>query len=378
VKIPKSKIMNKNFEELFVNNKIEQIFKELLNHKNLNDNELYDELLLIKNRYEANEKDHFIGTISKMDYDVIRNQIVQALLNLTQKIISFNFENNKSYQLKQTLNRENELDLADQQITNHVFIGSIENTPSIEIDLCFLNSGEVYRCKVPSNILTSTLINHISERFNFNLIDSKEYFIEYFLFDLDKNKRIEPSLTLEQSGYSGSSIFNFNFVAKKRAPRIGIRFSGAKKCFPASIKVILSDRNEKNIDKIVCGDEISSYNFLEKKISHSTVNRVITGKVGSLIIINDIIFGSSGQTIFTKRGLLKFEELKIGDCIFQYPYLNTYPINKLNIILKRCRIYNIIAKPFNNFFANGFLVEDQIGLSKLDSYYQTESNLFCQ
>ena len=218
----------------------------------------------------------------------------------------------------------------------------------------------------------SNLIRLIAKQANISMLSSDNYFIEYYLYDLDRKRKLDPSKTLHELGYTAGSMIYLKKRIKGR-PRVSLCFGGGhKKCFPKDTQILLSDGSNKTVNTITPGDIIASFNSRQQIPAVGKVEQVVKGFVVGLIRFNDRVSGSCGQTILTTRGWLTFEDVQVGDSIFQYSLRKMILVVKKAYIDKACHVYNLVVQPFGTFIANDFLVEDQVGIPEVDNQVKSE------
>ena len=94
-------------------------------------------------------------------------------------------------------------------------------------------------------------------------------------------------------------------------------------CFVAGTPVLMADNTYKNIEKVVVGDEVKSYNFKTKAYCKGTVTKVANGYTTRIAMVlfedGNYIAMSEGHPLYTKDGWRSltnhngYPTLKIGD-----------------------------------------------------------------
>lgn len=160
-------------------------------------------------------------------------------------------------------------------------------------------------------------------------------------------------------------------------------------CFIAGTKILMKDGSAKNIEEIIVGDTILTYNLETKHIEANPVLRVDNPMHIDLVEINfdnEVIntntpdhpyyvkgkgWSSVAPTQTKQNYKLEVTQLEKGDtCLFyneQTDSIVEVVITSISSIKKRTRTYNLSKVANNhNFFANGILVHNKLLLKELN------------
>jgi RHS repeat-associated protein len=162
---------------------------------------------------------------------------------------------------------------------------------------------------------------------------------------------------------------------------------GLYTCFIAGTKVLMATGNQKNIEDIVVGDTVMSYDFVEQRVVKSPVLKVDSPIHNTLVQINFSKNISNQNTddhpYFVKnKGWCSYNpektmqnyaletlQLETGDVCYHLHQSKLVEIQVLSIkqVIGQVRTYNLSdVKKYNNFFANGILVHNKVVISVLN------------
>ncbi len=149
----------------------------------------------------------------------------------------------------------------------------------------------------------------------------------------------------------------------------------ATNCFAAGTKILMADGKEKNIEEIVSGDLILSYDFVSNKLTTTTVGGVWSGPHDDNYLINENIYVTSEHPFWTiESGWVAIDpnmtlsrhnwlpqQLKIGDHLLN-SWGQAIEIFSIEEKFGEIQTYNLInIEKYNNYFANGVLVHNKSG-----------------
>jgi len=136
------------------------------------------------------------------------------------------------------------------------------------------------------------------------------------------------------------------------------------RCFIAGTEITLGNKDVKNIENIVVGDEVLTYNEETNKHETGIVGELKQHEVDSVLKIN-FFYGNSVTTTkehpfyVSGKGWVKAGELIVEDVCKQTDG-STAPITSIEHIEEKHLVYNLLNVTDNhNFYANGILVHNK-------------------
>lgn len=81
-----TKVSLSNIEQLVINDKIELALKKLYKQAKLKDEELSNEILLLKNRLFRGNKNRLNGLLRDKDYNVMKNKVVKRIIDIIDEL----------------------------------------------------------------------------------------------------------------------------------------------------------------------------------------------------------------------------------------------------------------------------------------------------
>jgi len=117
----------------------------------------------------------------------------------------------------------------------------------------------------------------------------------------------------------------------------------AKTCFLAGTKIVMADGSYKNIENIVVGDIVKSFDVETGKITDGKVTDVLHHEPGEMgdyyLIINGFLRVTPNHQIYSNGRWIYASELKIGDSLF---YLSRdYKVNSIEKIYEKVPTYDL-------------------------------------
>jgi hypothetical protein len=205
-----------------------------------------------------------------------------------------------------------------------------------------------------------------------------------YLFDIDLNLidideanffvTKDPGLTFieldveEADTYIIKGSTSFNSAISHNAP-----------CFVAGTQIQLENNEIKNIEDVLIGDIILSYDFKTESIKPSEVLNIFTKKVNSIVqytFNNDTILkatldhpiyviekGWASHSETLSNSLYKLDtpvkKIEIGDNVKLYDKIVT--LTDIKVLIEPYQVYNLSEiNPFHNYFANDVLVHNRL------------------
>jgi hypothetical protein len=116
----------------------------------------------------------------------------------------------------------------------------------------------------------------------------------------------------------------------------------AKTCFLAGTKIVMADRSYKNIEDIVVGDAVKSFDVETGEIADGKVTAVLhhaPGEMGDYyLVINSFLRVTPNHQIYSNEKWIYASDLKIGDPLF-YPS-HDYKVNSIEKIFEKVPTYD--------------------------------------
>jgi len=207
----------------------------------------------------------------------------------------------------------------------------------------------------------------------------------------DELEEVEISFIKENWGEVQTYIFeldnNYTFFAN------GILTHN--KCFPSGTKITMGDNTIKNIENVVSGEKVFSYNLKTNEKDVSSVGEV-DELIDELFVLNEGMIETSNQHPFyvlKKDGSKVWASLDKEATILNFPtlhYVKELELGdklltqddewvELTSIEKKSgsyTAYNLLSVGENeNYYANGFLVHNEFGSLELESTVVSGSSL---
>jgi len=126
-------------------------------------------------------------------------------------------------------------------------------------------------------------------------------------------------------------------------------------CFDGDTK-IKTPTGHKNIEDIVIGDVVVSYNVATGTPTISTVLYNSVRTAPSQFVINGITV-TSEHPLYTKRGYVPVRELRLTDELFDGT--SWIPVTSIEKSLEPTRVYNLAVDNDHNYFADGILAKNK-------------------
>jgi hypothetical protein len=133
-------------------------------------------------------------------------------------------------------------------------------------------------------------------------------------------------------------------------------------CFLAGTKVLMADGSYKNIEDVMPGDRVISYDVASGALSPEVVveRLVHPNSEGGYLLINGKL-KSTGNHLFFRaddRAWIRADSLRIGDTLIDEKG-NTANVNSIEAFEGTNTTYNLhLTGPNNNYFVEGFLVHN--------------------
>jgi len=133
-------------------------------------------------------------------------------------------------------------------------------------------------------------------------------------------------------------------------------------CFLAGTKIAMSDGSSKNIENVMIGDDVTSYDVTNKKLVSAKVSEVFH-HVGdemseSYLIINEKLRVTSNHPLFINGKWKQAGDAKIGDNLLSITSL-PIPIRSIETVVDTVPTYNLEVDTYHNYFAEGILAHNK-------------------
>lgn len=135
-------------------------------------------------------------------------------------------------------------------------------------------------------------------------------------------------------------------------------------CVAQNTNILLANGTTKKVQSLKIGDNLDGFDFQTNSIVPVQLTNITFSKTDELLSINNglLELTPTDQPIFMSNStyvgwVINPQTLKVGERIFN-PTTNTWvSISDLNYIQGNFKIYDIVTSPFNNYIANGFLLD---------------------
>jgi len=132
----------------------------------------------------------------------------------------------------------------------------------------------------------------------------------------------------------------------------------ADSCVTEGTPILMANGSHKNIEDLEVGDKLASYDIDSKVSTTTEVVFLHSAKENHVISINDTLIVADDHRVYCNGVFIKAKEVKIGDTLLNEKdeYVKVYSIQEIGIDT----VYPISLKPFNVFFAGGYLIHNQL------------------
>ncbi len=192
--------------------------------------------------------------------------------------------------------------------------------------------------------------------FNISLVDEALYKIRE---DYNSGVLVDLYRTVE-----GGEIFTYGSHEKPKFDQGGAE--GGAGCFLAGTKITMADGSVKNIQDIVVGDEIATYDSSRtKKLIKAKVVETFQHVVPGYIVINDSIKVTPEHRFFINDGWQMIGQAKVGDFMLNESgdYVRIQSIEKVD---KTVAVFNFHIENYHTYLANGIYVHNEKGGARVD------------
>jgi hypothetical protein len=135
-----------------------------------------------------------------------------------------------------------------------------------------------------------------------------------------------------------------------------------ERCFPAKTRIEMADGSGRPISKLQVGDWVRCWDTERSVLVIGRVELVLQATVNRLIRLNECLAASPAHRILTLHGYLRFDEIRVGTQLFSLPGRTSERVSKVEVLSGAFPVFNLVVEKFACFFAEGLLVEDQVGV----------------
>jgi hypothetical protein len=131
-------------------------------------------------------------------------------------------------------------------------------------------------------------------------------------------------------------------------------------CFLSGTKITMDDGKEKNIEDIIIGDSVKSFNTDINEVIDSIVTEIFThSDTKEYYIINNNLKVTGEHPIWINNEWKEVNTLKIEDELLKLDGSKT-SIKSIEIIKDNVTVYNFEVDNTHNYFANSYLVHNKL------------------
>ncbi|MFA7050278.1 MAG: prepilin-type N-terminal cleavage/methylation domain-containing protein [Patescibacteria group bacterium] len=133
-------------------------------------------------------------------------------------------------------------------------------------------------------------------------------------------------------------------------------------CFLSGTKISMADGSYKNIEDVVVGDVVKSYDFTTKSLVSGKVSELIkhsSEKTSSYLIINKNLKVTHNHEILLNGYWKQIGEARIGDYM-QLEDGSFRFVDSIEIVYENVPTYNFEVEDYHNYYAEGILVHNAL------------------
>jgi hypothetical protein len=105
------------------------------------------------------------------------------------------------------------------------------------------------------------------------------------------------------------------------------------------------------------GDFIMSYDFATGKLAPSAVTSVQVFETNNTYVFNGNLRVDANEVLYINGRWMKAYDTKVGDNLYMPGYGNV-TIYSISIYNKGGHVYDFLASPYNNYIANGYVIDE--------------------
>ncbi|MBD3311555.1 MAG: hypothetical protein GF349_03600 [Candidatus Magasanikbacteria bacterium] len=227
-----------------------------------------------------------------------------------------------------------------------------------ELDIEVVSEKQTYQPGEDVNLYISVKDKFgrgVRSSFNINLVDEAVYKI-----------REDYSNTLSElyAGVPSGELFSYSSHETPLFDQSGAE--GGAGCFLSGTKITMADGSLKNIEDIVPGDEILTYDSpATRKLTKAKVVETFQHVVPGYIIINDSIEVTPEHRFYINDGWQMIGEAKVGDFMLDADG-NYILIENIEKVKKTVEVFNFHVADYHTYIANGIYVHNEKGGARVD------------
>ena len=225
------------------------------------------------------------------------------------------------------------------------------STPSFVTLYVEAPSGERFEADIPVDVRISKLAGDFFEaqgwpmqdrhgrgnRAVVELVDSE---------NPDETKRLSGDLDIAEAGIQNGDLLR-------------IFPESIAGCFLGNVPVVLGNRDEKQIQDIVVGDELLSYCLETRQYATTQVTNVFVGLADRYLLLNDSCGVTESHPFWSGGKWRQISELQVGDKLQEVDG-GCQEIESLEWCDHRATVYNLrVASNDHSFYASNVLVHKQ-------------------
>ena len=131
--------------------------------------------------------------------------------------------------------------------------------------------------------------------------------------------------------------------------------------FIASTQILMADGSYKSIEEIKAGDKVVSYDLDNQLFVDNEVISTTNGNKGYLLINDKLGITLNQKVYIVDKGFIQAQEVSVGDYLLNESEENVR-VNSIKDYLEEVDVYDLVLKSPHNFFADGYLVHNLIGV----------------
>lgn len=201
--------------------------------------------------------------------------------------------------------------------------------------------------------------------------------VNQLLSDDQPVRTFSYDLSINPSNYApgtyGLSVTVFNNLNQKWIYGISVLFpstsgsGGGGGCIAKGTSVLLANGTYEKVQSLKIGDLLEGYNYNTQNLTTLELTNLTVTKVNKLIDINNgfLKITPDDQPIYIKNStyqgwVINPIDLKVGDKMFDPLTNNWVPIYSITTIQGNFKVYDVVTSSFNNFIANGVLLDIKV------------------
>lgn len=169
--------------------------------------------------------------------------------------------------------------------------------------------------------------------------------------ELDFSVKYSPSDKGEDQGAVKAEVVGINYAVYCSLYGTGTRSYST--CFLAGTQITMADESYKNIEDIIVGDTVKSYNITTREIVNTTVTKVHNHTPDKMtnhyLIINNNIKVTPNHIVFINDTLMRVKHAKVGDIIVGIDGEDT-TIDSIEKVFTKVPTYNFEYMPTSNLY----------------------------